>query len=409
MPAMPRTFCATESAEGMADMQTVPRVTLIGHPFSPIGTGRAARVTFAAFRSVGIDTRVRDAWQFLEPEDAQVVSIVPFLTTTYSAMNIFHINGDEVAPVLERIGPLPPGYNIIVPFWELPRYPAEWACQLQRFDEVWAGSHYLRRSIAAAVDRPVVHMPLATEIALDTFRGRRWFGIAENSYAFLFFFDGRSYIERKNPQAVVDCFRRLLASRPWARTCLVIKVHRVEAEFAEVREFLAGLADLRERVVVLEATMPEVEVHNLIRCCDAFVSLHRAEGFGHGLAEAMYLGLPVIGTGYSGNMDFMTPENSIPIGYRLIPVASGSYPHAEDQHWADPDLDEAVMHMIRLLDEPAAGRALGRTASRCIRTAFSYRASGLRYKRRLGEIADAAADANQRIESDVDQAKFARA
>jgi hypothetical protein len=67
------------------------------------------------------------------------------------------------------------------------------------------------------------------------------------------------------------------------------------------------------------------------------------------------------------------------------------------------------MHMIRLLDEPAAGRALGRTASRCIRTAFSYRASGLRYKRRLGEIADAAADANQRIESDVDQAKFARA
>jgi glycosyltransferase involved in cell wall biosynthesis len=409
MPAMPRTFCATENAEGMADMQTVPRVTLIGHPFSPIGTGRAARVTFAAFRSVGIDTRVRDAWQFLEPEDAQVVSIVPFLTTTYSAMNIFHINGDEVAPVLERIGPLPPGYNIIVPFWELPRYPAEWACQLQRFDEVWAGSHYLRRSIAAAVDRPVVHMPLATEIALDTFRGRRWFGIAENSYAFLFFFDGRSYIERKNPQAVVDCFRRLLASRPWARTCLVIKVHRVEAEFAEVREFLAGLADLRERVVVLEATMPEVEVHNLIRCCDAFVSLHRAEGFGHGLAEAMYLDLPVIGTGYSGNMDFMTPENSIPIGYRLIPVASGSYPHAEDQHWADPDLDEAVMHMIRLLDDPAAGRALGRTASRCIRTAFSYRASGLRYKRRLGEIADAAADANQRIESDVDQAKFARA
>jgi glycosyltransferase involved in cell wall biosynthesis len=409
MPAMPRTFCATENAEGMADMQTVPRVTLIGHPFSPIGTGRAARVTFAAFRSVGIDTRVRDAWQFLEPEDAQVVSIVPFLTTTYSAMNIFHINGDEVAPVLERIGPLPPGYNIIVPFWELPRYPAEWACQLQRFDEVWAGSHYLRRSIAAAVDRPVVHMPLATEIALDTFRGRRWFGIAENSYAFLFFFDGRSYIERKNPQAVVDCFRRLLASRPWARTCLVIKVHRVEAEFAEVREFLAGLADLRERVVVLEATMPEVEVHNLIRCCDAFVSLHRAEGFGHGLAEAMYLGRPVIGTGYSGNMDFMTPENSIPIGYRLIPVASGSYPHAEDQHWADPDLDEAVMHMIRLLDDPAAGRALGRTASRCIRTAFSYRASGLRYKRRLGEIADAAADANQRIESDVDQAKFARA
>jgi Glycosyltransferase WbsX len=121
----------------------------------------------------------------------------------------------------------------------------------------------------------------------------------------------------------------------------------------------------------------------------------RTEGFGLGLAEAMYLGLPVIGTAYSGNMDFMTSENSIPIGYRLIPVPHGAYPHCEDQRWADPDLDAATAQMIRLIDDPAAGRTLGRLASRSIRTRFSYRACGQRYKLRLGEIAADAAGASR--------------
>ena len=187
------------------------------------------------------------------------------------------------------MGPLPPGYNIVVPFWELPRYPNDWVNPIERFDEVWAASEYIRQSVSNAVDRPVIHMPLATEINFDIFRNRRYFGIPENRYAFLFFFDCRSYIMRKNPQAVVECFRRLLTARPWARTCLVMKLHGVEAAPAEVQTFLSGLSDLHESVVILKSTILEVEVHNLIRCCDTFVSLHRAEGYGLGLAEAMYL------------------------------------------------------------------------------------------------------------------------
>jgi glycosyltransferase involved in cell wall biosynthesis len=370
-------------------MQPPPRqVTLVGHPFSPIGTGRAMRVAFAACRSVGLETAVRDVWNFTAPEAAQAVEIGPFVTTTYGAINVFHLNGDEIEPALERIGPLPQGYNIVVPFWELPRYPAEWARQLERFDEVWAASDYIRQSVAAAVDRPVMHMPLSTEIALDSFFSRRHFGIPENSYAFLCFFDCRSYIMRKNPQAMVECFRRLLAARPLARTCLVMKLHGFEAAPTDLQEVLADLRNLHGRVVVLESTMSETEVHNLIRCCDAFISLHRSEGYGLALAEAMYLGLPVIGTGYSGNTDFMTPENSFMIGYHLIPVPPDAYPHAEGQYWANPDLPEATARMTKLIDDPAAGRALGARGSRSIRSGFSYRAAGLRYARRLAEIAE---------------------
>ena len=370
----------------MAVRRTPERVTLVGHPFAPIGVGRGLRVTFAACRSVGIETAVRDVWNLLEPEPAQAASILPFITNSYGAINIFHLNGDEVEPALERIGPLPLGYNIIAPFWELPRYPATWARQLEQFDEVWAASDYIRQSIAAAVEGPVIHMPLPTEVSLDAFRSRRYFGIPETSYAFLFFFDCRSYIVRKNPQAVVECFRRLMTARPWARTCLVMKLHGIEVAPTEVKNLLSDMHDLHGRVVVIETTMREVEVHNLIRCCDAFVSLHRSEGYGFGLAEAMYLGLPVIGTGYSGNMDFMTRENAILVDYRLVPIQAQAYPHAEDQHWAEPDLDQATEYMIGLVDNPAAGRALGARGSRSIRIGLSYRAAGLRCARRLTEI-----------------------
>ncbi len=369
------------SPEGMG-----AKLTLVGHPFSPIGTGRALRLSFAACRSVAIDTRVRDVWNFQSPEAAQLSEIVPFLTTEYGAVNLFHINGNEIAPALDRIGPLPDGYNIVLPFWELPRYPTEWARELERFDEVWAASDFIRQSVAAAVDRPVFHMPLPTEVSLSGYMSRRRFGIPEDSYVFLFFFDCRSYISRKNPNAVVDCFRRLLAARPWVRLTLVIKLHGVEVAPAEVQEFLVTLHDLSGRIVMLTETLEETEVHNLIRCCDAFISLHRSEGYGLGLAEAMYLGLPVIGTAWSGNMDFMTPENSALVGYQLVSVPTGAYPHADDQRWAEPDLGEATSHMIKLVDDPAAGRALGTKGSRAIRVGFSFRSSGLRYLTRITDI-----------------------
>ena len=165
-----------------------------------------------------------------------------------------------------------------------------------------------------------------------------------------------------------------------------MKIQGAEAASSEFRGLLDDLRDLRERAVLLNATMPEAEVHNLVHCCDAFVSLHRSEGYGLGLAEAMYLGLPVIGTGYSGNLEFMHPWNSMLVGYRLVNVPLGAYPHAEDQHWAEPDLDEATGRMIALIDNPETGRTLGALGSESIRLRFSYLAAGLRYLQRLIEL-----------------------
>jgi glycosyltransferase involved in cell wall biosynthesis len=370
----------------MAGPKTPLKLTQVGHPFNPIGTGRATRLVFAAARAVGIDVSVRDVYKFQQPETAQARAIAPHLTDSFGPVNIFHLNGDEIEPALKHLGGLPPAHNIIAPFWELPRFPNEWARQVQQFDEVWAPSAFIQNALAAAVTIPVRHMPMATEITLERFLGRRHFGIPENSFAFFTFFDGRSYMARKNPQAVVDCFRRVIAARPFARTCLVIKLHGGDTAPKEVKSFLDRLADLGPRSIIINASLPEAEIHNLIRACDAFISLHRSEGFGLGLAEAMYLEKPVIGTGWSGNMDFMTPQNSHPIPYSLIPVPENAYPHAENQEWADPDLNAATDAMLTLLDNPESGRTLGTHASRDMRTKFSLRARGLAYATRLSEI-----------------------
>jgi glycosyltransferase involved in cell wall biosynthesis len=161
-------------------------------------------------------------------------------------------------------------------------------------------------------------------------------------------------------------------------------LHGRETAPAEIQEFLDSIDDLRQYVVILTETMEENEVNNLMRCTDAFVSLHRSEGYGIGLAEAMYLGRPVIATGYSGNMDFMSSDNARLVDYTLIDVSPGAYPHAECQSWADPDLDSATAHMIALVDDPGAARDLARRGSLSIRTGFSYRTAGLRYANRLG-------------------------
>lgn len=358
----------------------------VGHPFNPIGTGRATRLVFASARAVGVEVSVRDVYNFQKPETAQARAIVPYLSQEFGTVNLFHLNGDEIEPALAHLGGMPAGYNIVAPFWELPRFPEIWARQVERFDEVWANSAFIRDTLTKAVKIPVTNMPMATQVDFAAFEDRRKFGIPETCFAFFTFFDGRSYLERKNPQAVVECFRRVAKLRPLARICLVLKLHGGEEAPEDVKNLLAGLEDLGERVVVLNETMPEERVHNLIRCCDAFVSLHRCEGFGIGMAEAMFLGKPAIATGWSGNMNFMTMENSYPIGYKLVPVPEGAYPHWENQEWADPDLDEATAVMLRLVDDPLAGREMGKRASREMRTKFSYRASGLRYARRLAEI-----------------------
>ena len=358
-------------------------VAVVGHPYGPLGISRVARCSFASFRAVGVDARALDIWR-TAPARPAYADIAGRGTRRLADFNLFHLNGDEIEAALERLGGLPKSSrNVICPMWELPRYPAEWSRQLERFSEVWAGSRFIADAIAPGVSVPVVQMPLPTQVQRLRLRSRRSFGIPEQAYAFLFAFDRRSYPERKNPSAVIEAFSRLVALRPQAQVCLVVKVQGQILESAASGDVRAQLAALGQRAVLIDRSMDEDEAHALIYNCDAFVSLHRSEGFGLGLAEAMYLGKPVVATAYSGNLEFMNDDVARLIPYSLVPVPAGSYPHWENQHWADPDIDAAVRAMVGLCDDPAAGRRLGRRASEHLRAHFSFRAAGLRYLDRM--------------------------
>lgn len=362
---------------------------LVGHPFAPIGRGEDVRCTFRALRAVGMRPGVLDLYRLNRPDGDMAEEIQPFLSTQPDRLNLFHINGDEVETVLGALGGSLPkdAYNVVYPAWELSKYPRTWAAQLDRFDEIWAPTQFIFDALSPVVSKSLLRMPLACEVVLSSFRSRRYFGIRESSYAFLFFFDFRSYAARKNPFAVVHAFEMLRKRRPTADTCLVMKTHGSEAAPEAMKALKEAIAPFRDRVVLIDLAMTDNDTKNLVYNCDAFVSLHRAEGFGRGLAEAMYLGKPVISTAYSGNLDFTEDDSAYLVDYQLIPVKPGEYPYGEGQVWADACVEQAVEHMITLVDSPEQGRLRGRHASQKIRNVVGYRAAGIRYRSRLDEIA----------------------
>jgi glycosyltransferase involved in cell wall biosynthesis len=376
-------------------MRTAPNdpspqpTVLVGHPFAPIGMGEQVRSTFRAMRAAQVPVQLLDVFGVPSSDADLCAELKPFLTDRVGpGSGVFCINGDEVERVLGHLGERAAGEKrIIYPAWELPRYPAEWAGQLERFDEVWSASAYTYASIRASVSTPVHHLPLATQPHLPRAFGRRSFGIPEACYAFLLFFDFRSYIERKNPYAALEAFRRVAEARPGLDLRLVAKINSFDVHLERARAFLDRIRPFGDRVIVLDRTLTDAEVKALHVCCDAFISLHRCEGYGFGLAEAMYFGKPTAATGYSGNMDFMNSDTAHLLGYRLVPIPEGEYPHAAGQVWADPDVEQAATVMTALADDPERGRALGVAASRHMRVHFSYRAIGLRYAARLAVLA----------------------
>ena len=178
---------------------------------------------------------------------------------------------------------------------------------------------------------------------------RNYFGLDPNAVLFAFGFDLNSMIARKNPQAVLEAFQNAFVDAPQSEynVGLVIKTfppRRPEPLWDELKE----IASADSRITIIEADLDREGILALYGCCDVFVSLHRSEGLGLGLAEALQLGLDIIATDYGGNADFCTGPLAHPIDYKLIPVNQGEYPHYEGMVWAEPNLQQAsaVMRQV---------------------------------------------------------------
>jgi glycosyltransferase involved in cell wall biosynthesis len=205
-------------------------------------------------------------------------------------------------------------------------------------------------------------------------------------FTFLFTFNFNSYASRKNPVGTISAFRKAFPDRDQP-VALVLKPTNTDKGGERMRGLLEAI-DGDERIQVIDRTMSRDEIFGLESVIDSYVSLHRSEGFGLGLAECMFLGKPVIGTAYSGNLEFMDETNSLLLEYRLTPVGERDYPFPEGQVWADPDEDHAVELMRRLVNDPALGQALGARARADMLGHFSASAVGAGIAGRLTRILD---------------------
>ncbi len=364
-------------------------VVLAGHPFATTGMGQQFRSHVAACRSVGLDARVFDIFGNVAREDPGLrEALEPFEARGLGeGVRIFHINGDEVQPVLEALykrgEAFKDGINVIVPAWELQLYPSEWARELKRFDEVWALSRLIAGSLASVgVESHLISQPVESEPG--PFLPRRFFGLRESATVFLSFCDMSSYRARKNPDAVIEMARLLSASHPAADVQFVLKVKDAEGD---AEDYLGPLRSRHPEILFIGGRMSSLETRSLIAASDCVVSLHRAEGFGRTTAEAMYLGRVALATGWSGNLDYMSPSDALLVNCRLVAIGENEYPHGAGQAWAEPDITHAAVQAARLLDDPAGVARIAASGSRHVRLYHSNRAVGLRIRERLSHLA----------------------
>ncbi len=360
-------------------MTTIERpfgFNVIGHISGNLGLGVAARSVARAIVERGFPLAVHD----LDDRGARGGRDATFdrfavreVARLPYAVNLLVVGALTVRRLLEQHETLARhdgALNAAACFWELPTLPPRWLPHLDAMDIIVATSDFMRHAFQVALSGPtVIGGRLAVDLPDGVAPDRARFGLRADDVAFVTSFEPYSDPERKNTFGAIEAFRRGASNAPAAR--LVINVNNAIAEDGSEQPVVARLrahcAD-DPRIVVRTGALDYAGVLSLYASCDAYVSLHRAEGLGLGMAESMLLGKPVIATGWSGNLTFMNHRNACLVGYRLVAVQGSSSVYDREQledmtMWADPDLDDAAAWIRRLLADADLRRSIGAAAT----------------------------------------------
>lgn len=302
------------------------------------------------------------------------------------AANLTVVNADQMHYAIAHLGAAywNGRYQIAHYVWELPEYPREWVKVNEIFDEIWTPSRFCTETISRAVGKPVYTIPYVVAPKITQKRDRAYFGLPRDRFLFLCMFDVNSVMERKNPIGVIRAFQKAFgASSPEA--ALVIKVNDFRGD-PEARACLETLVRGCDNICLMDKILSRNDVNALIDVCDCFVSLHRSEGFGFVMAEAMYLGKPVIATNWSANTDYMDETNSCPVGYRLVPITADYGIYRKGQVWADPDESHCAEYMRRLTRDPEYRQRISREGRKTILEKYSAAAAAEAVGARLSDI-----------------------
>lgn len=358
-------------------------VNLIGYIRSETGVGQSCRLAAEALDSTDVPFLILN-YQNGDPSYNTDLSwshreaVFP-----RHPINILHVNANEIPAFFAHYGqPFFAGiYQIGYWHWELPDFPDRYASSFSYLDEVWVPTHFVQQAIAPKSPKPVIRIPHGIRIQLTSSYQREHFGLPVDRFLFLCMYSTHSFHERKNPMGAVEAFQR--AFSPDDRSVgLVIKINHETNDITEVDKLKAQV-QAYTNIFFLEGTMAREQVNALIQLTDAYISLHRSEGFGLGLAEAMYARKAAIGTNWSGNVDFMNSSNSCLIHYRLVPLNRDYGPYGAYQFWAEPDLEHAAYYMRRLVQDSPYYDQICQAGQQTILTNYSPHVAGELAKTRL--------------------------
>ncbi len=365
-------------------------VNLIGYIRAEMGLGEAARGLARSLEASNTPFAIID-YEYENPARKQDDSWAhKIVDQPLYKINILHVNADHTPQAYEILPSeiFLDRYTIGYWAWELAEFPDEWVHAFTFVDEVWVPSDFVHQALYPKSPVPVRSVPHAVEQTTPSVSfGRDYFGLPLETFLFLVMYDVHSVRQRKNPDGAIKAFQEAFSPGD-KKTGLVVKINNaVEMELTELKALRKGFANIHFISDVLSRHMMD----SLLAACDCYVSLHRAEGFGLSIAEAMSLGKPVIVTNWSGSMDFTTPANSACVDYELTSLSQDFGPYKTGQLWAEPNLSHAAYWMRELRENQTIRANIGRAARKTIEQQLSSLVVGKQVHRRVMEICRAMA------------------
>lgn len=358
-------------------------INIAGYINGEFGIGEGVRANIRAAEAASIPFVINNFTRCLHRK--QDTTYQNFSQDNPYPVNLIQVNADEVSTFFKYVGSsyLENKYNIGFWAWEMPEFPPEWQPAFNKFHEIWTYSNACAEAISLVSPIPVLKIMPSISL-LSPSLDRKALDLPEDKFIFLFIFDFFSLIDRKNPLAAIAAFKQAFGNDD--RVLLLLKSSNSEKNVKDLALLNSALAN-SPNIKHLDGYLSKAKTNALLYNCDCYLSLHRCEGFGLTMAEAMFYGKPVIATGYSSNTEFMNVGNSFLVKYKLVPLTADCGPYKKGNMWAEPDIQHAADLMRHVFNNYQEAQQVGTIAAEEIKSLLNPQIAGSRIKKRLEYIA----------------------
>lgn len=361
-------------------------VNLIGHIRGDFGLGESCRLVAGALKESNIPFSIFNYyWMNVSVKESRADwSDYESPEFPYS-INLIHLNPNEIFKAIWMLDSsvLRRKYNIAYWLWELPEFPREWEYTFRLFDEIWTPAEFISQTLRSCTSKPVYTMPYGLQVPkINSSYGRDFFGLPEKCFLFFVSYDGYSVSARKNPEGAIRAYKKAFPPEERGVGLIIKATHEQEEELGRLNALLEGYPN----IFFLTESYSKEAFNSLLKCADAYVSLHRAEGFGLVMAESMLLGTPVIATNWSANTEFMDKNVACMVDAAVVPLEKDYPPYHAGDHWAQPDEDQAAAWMQKLYRDSGFRKGLAARAKAHLELEFSPKNAAQTIEKRLLEL-----------------------